>query len=83
MSFCLCVEYNAMPDWPSPQRFDERLEKLLKKRSSGSGFGGVRDMTWAYRTKDAANTAAKTVRAYRKKEKKAVYRNARVTVFEY
>lgn len=83
MDFCLEVTYKGCPEWPSPKRFDERIEKQLKKTSDGSGFGGVRDITWTYKTKEAVMKAAAKARAYIKKEKQAVYRNAKVKTYEY
>jgi hypothetical protein len=81
--YCLEVTYNGCPDWPSEERFDERLEKHLKKTSDGSGYGGVRDITWSYRTMINVQKAAKAARAFIKKEKKALYRNAKVRVYTY
>jgi len=81
MAFCLEVTYNGCPEWPSPKRFDERIEKHLGKTSDGSGFGGVRDITWTYKTKEAAMKAATKARSFIKKEKQSVYRNAKVKTF--
>jgi coproporphyrinogen III oxidase len=83
MSFCLEVTYRGYPEWPSPQRFDERIEKHLGKTSDGSGFGGVRDITWTYRTEKDVAKAASKARAFIKKQKQSVYRNAKVKTYEY
>ena len=77
----LVITYNGTPEWPSEERFEERIEKLLRKNYNGSGYGfGGRDFTFSYRSRDNALKAAKTVRAYIKKERVARYRNAAVEV---
>lgn len=77
----LIVTYRGSPEWPSEQRFDERLEKLLGKPCAGSGCGlGGRDIDWTYRSYAGANAAALKVQRYIMKEKRPVYRNATVTV---
>lgn len=81
--YCLCVEYNDFPEWPSAERFDERLEAHLGKDCDGSGFGGSRDITWSYRTKEGVQAAAKKARAFIKKEKRKVYREATVKTYAY
>ena len=83
MKAFIVVEYKAMPEWPSPKRFDERVEALLKTRSDGSGFGGTRDFSFSFKTLELAKEAAKKVRAFIKKEKKSVYKRATVKVYEY
>lgn len=81
--YCLEVTYKGLPEWPSENRFDERLEAHLGKESDGSGYGGVRDITWSYRTKYDVLKAARKARAFIKKEKKKVYREAVVRTFGY
>lgn len=81
--FCLEVSYNGVPDWPSPQRFDERLEKHLRKTSDGSGYGGTRDITWSYKTEAEVLAAAKKALVFIKKETQSVYRKAKVRTFQY
>ncbi|MBD3260929.1 MAG: hypothetical protein GF334_04505 [Candidatus Altiarchaeales archaeon] len=76
----LMVSYEDTPEFSSDLNFDERLENLLEKESSGSGFGCARDIDWRYRSYNEARKAARKVRAYLKKEKGAVYRNAKVKV---
>jgi hypothetical protein len=81
--YVLEVRYSGLPEWPSPDRFDERLEKHLGRKSSGSGFGGMRDITWSYQSEVAAEKAAEKVRTFIRKEKEARYRKAVVAIFCY
>jgi hypothetical protein len=84
MPYCLEVSYRGMPEWPSPERFEERIEKLLRKTANGMGFGGgARDITWSFRTEKAVRNAAAKVRRYVAKEPAKVYRTANVHTFKY
>lgn len=81
--YFLTVVYKAAPEWPHPQRLDERLEKLLKLESNGSGYGmGERDIGWGFKTQKQVDAAAEKVRNYLKKETKAAYRRAKVYVYD-
>ena len=82
-NYLVVVSYPGYPEWPSPKRFDERVERLLRKESSGGGAGfGRRDFDFTYPTWEKAKKAAAKVRTYAKKEKEAVYRNTIVKVYK-
>lgn len=46
--------------------FDERLENAVGRGSSGSGFGGERDICWDYRIKKAAERAANKLKRFKR-----------------
>lgn len=80
----IVVQYQGYPEWPSPKRFDERVEKLLRKTSDGSGCGfGGRDFSFSFTSYEKAKAAAAKVRTYAKKEKESMYRKATVKVYKY
>jgi len=65
------MSYRLVATYPGHDSdFDLKLEKLIRRECSGTGFNlmdGMRDVSWIFNKKDAALKASQTLRAHRRR----------------
>ena len=76
------ASYGVVAEYPDyDHSYDRRIEKAARRSMGGCGFcfsDGYRDVSFTFRSKEAANAAAKRIREMRPKK-----RGTRVKVYFY